>query len=362
MRNSLGEQVIFTLFGESHGPYIGGTLDNLPAGLVVDEERIKRALARRRPDGKSSTARVERDAFQIISGVYKGRTTGEPLTLIIQNENVHSGDYPEGLVRPGHADYVAHELSGGYNDPRGGGHFSGRLTAAIVALGEICRMALETKGVAVMTHIYRIGDIYDQTIDNLEENGKTLQNSNFPVLSKEKGEAMLALIEAAKAERDSIGGVTETIISGLPLGLGNPWFGSLEGVLSNAMFGLGGVKGIEFGEGFNFASMKGSEANDGYQYKDGEVVLLSNHNGGINGGISNGEPVVFRLAIKPISSIAKAQPSINTASHENVILELKGRHDPCIVHRICSAVDGLTSIVLLDEFMKAFGKIYFCVK
>ena len=341
MRNSLGNEVTFTLFGESHGPYIGGTLDNLPAGLAIDFSRVDEALARRRPSGVNSTARVEKDAYQFISGLHNGFTTGEPLTIIIPNENVRSQDYPEGLVRPGHSDFVAHEVSNGYNDPRGGGHFSGRLTTVFVALGEVCRMALEQKGIYVGSHALRIGNVSDERFSDYKNEILALKEKRFPVLSNSKGEAMEQEIAAARNEGDSIGGLTETAIIGLPLGVGNPWFASLEGVLANAMFGLGGVKGIEFGEGFNFASMKGSEANDEFAYVGGKATLLSNHNGGINGGISNGMPVIFSLAIKPVSSISKKQRSINLVSKENVELELKGRHDPCIVHRICRLSMGL---------------------
>ena len=362
MRNSLGDNIVLTLFGESHGPYVGGVIDNLPAGIEIDEEAIDRALAKRRPSGAISTARVEKDPWQIVSGVYQNRTTGEPLTILIPNSNTHSQDYPSGLVRPGHCDYVAHEVSQGFNDPRGGGHFSGRLTAPIVALGEICKASLASKGIRVGTHAYRIGDVFDKRFEEPQKEIDALLAKDFPVLDEDKEEAMKKAILEAKAEGDSIGGITETAIIGLPLGVGNPWFASLEGVLAKAMFALGGVKGIEFGEGFRFAEMKGSEANDAWRYEEGMAKTKTNHNGGINGGISNGMPVTFSLAIKPVSSIAKKQESINFETKENVEFELAGRHDPCIVHRICPVVDALVAIVLLDELSKVFGKNYFSTK
>ena len=359
MRNSLGDNVILTIFGESHGPLVGGTLDNLPPGLKVDEERIKKALSKRRPNGVNSTARVEKDNFQIVSGVFNGFTTGDPLTILIPNENTHSQDYPLGLVRPGHCDFVMHEVSGGYNDYRGGGHTSGRITAAIVALGEIAKMALENKGVAIASHALCIGGAFDRSFSNLEDDIETLKEKEFPALLDSARDEMQQKIEDAKRQSNSVGGVTETAIVGLPLGLGDPWFASLEGVLSNAMFALGGVKGIEFGDGFAFAALQGDRANDPMVYKGDKATFLSNHNGGVNGGISNGMPVIFRLAVKPISSIGIKQRSINFENKENVELQLKGRHDPCIVHRICPAIDGLASIVIMDEIVKTFGKGYF---
>ena len=358
MKNSLGQNVTFTLFGESHGPYIGGVLDGLPAGIPIDESRIKAALARRRPKGDISTPRVEEDPFQIISGTYNGFSTGEPLTLLIPNSNTHSSHYPEGLVRPGHCDFVSHEVSDGFNDPRGGGHFSGRLTAVIVALGAICLGALETKGIHIASHAYRIGNVFDHKFKDVAQEISLLKQKDFPVIANVE-EDMKKEILVTREECDSIGGITETAIIGLPLGVGDPWFASLEGVIANAMFGLGGVKGIEFGSGFDFASMKGSEANDAFVYEEGKARTLTNHNGGINGGISNGMPVLFSLAIKPVSSIAKKQKTINYATKENVELELEGRHDPCIVHRICPVIDALTGIVLMDELVRAFGKSFF---
>ncbi|MCR4911043.1 MAG: chorismate synthase [Bacilli bacterium] len=358
MKNSIGETVIFTLFGESHQEYIGGVLDGLTPGIKVDEEFIKTQLAKRRPSSAMDTARVEEDDFQIISGVFNGYTTGSPIAVIIRNNNTHSGDYNKDLVRPSHADYVANVRYNGYQDYRGGGHFSGRITAPIVALGAIAIKALEDKGIKIGTHIYKCGKVIDDEFSNFEKDIDSLNQKKAPLLSNKEAELEQEIL-AAKEDKDSIGGVIQTAIIGLPVGLGEPWFSSLEGVIANAMFSIGGVKGIEFGEGFNFANGRGSDFNDGFRYENGEVKITSNHNGGINGGLSNGNPVVFNLAVKPTPSIAKKQESIDMSKKENVDLEIKGRHDPAIIRRICVVVNSLLAIVLADELEKRYGVDYF---
>ena len=358
MKNSIGETVIFTLFGESHQEYIGGVLDGLTPGIKVDEEFIKTQLAKRRPSSAMDTARVEEDDFQIISGVFNGYITGSPIAIIIKNNNAHSGDYNKDLVRPSHADYVANVRYNGYQDYRGGGHFSGRITAPIVALGAIAIKALEDKGIKIGTHIYKCGKVIDNEFSNFEKDIDSLNQKKVPLLSNKEVELEQEIL-AAKEDKDSIGGVIQTAIIGLPVGLGEPWFSSLEGVIANAMFSIGGVKGIEFGEGFNFANGRGSDFNDGFRYENGEVKITSNHNGGINGGLSNGNPVVFDLAVKPTPSIAKKQESIDMSKKENVDLEIKGRHDPAIIRRICVVVNSLLAIVLADELEKRYGVDYF---
>ena len=359
MKNSLGTSVIFTLFGESHQDYIGGVLDGLTPGIKVDENFIKEMLKKRRPSFKTDTSRIENDDFEIISGVFNGYTDGSPLTILIRNQNKQSGDYTPNIPRPSHADYVAHQRYHGFNDYRGGGHFSGRLTAPIVAIGSICLKALEEKGIKIATHIKKCGDFKDDEIKNLEEDINIINSKEMPIISNNENKLEEEILKA-KNDADSIGGITETFVSGLPLGVGEPWFSSLEGEISRAMFALGGVKGIEFGEGFNFANGRGSSFNDEYYYDSNKIVKTrTNHNGGINGGISNGEPIVFSLAIKPTPSIGKEQNTIDLNKEENIVNAIKGRHDPAIIRRICVVITSLLAIVLADQLQLRFGVDYF---
>lgn len=368
MKNSIGNNVILTLFGESHGEAVGAVLDGMPAGIPVDEAFIASQLAKRRPQGPVDTARREKDPFRILSGVFGGFTTGSPICIMIPNGDVRSADYEacHGPARPSHADYVAQVKYHGFQDYRGGGHFSGRITAAIVAAGAIALKALEAKGVRIGTHILECGGVRDadlcamtgdQGLARLDASLATLAGKTFPVVD-DLEEAMTARILAAKAEGDSIGGVIQTAAAGLEAGLGEPWFDSLEGVLSKALFSIGGIKGVEFGSGFGFARMTGSEANDGFYLKDGKVLTGTNHNGGINGGISNGMPVVFNCAVKPTPSISKPQKTVNFLTGEEQTLNLKGRHDPAIIRRICIVVSSLTAIVLCDAIAASRGTDY----
>ena len=359
MKNSIGTSVILTVFGESHGPAVGVVLDGLAPGLPVDENRIAESLARRRPCGPADTARVERDDFRIVSGVYQGRTTGTPLTILIPNENVRSGDYAafEHIARPSHADYAAQQKYHGFQDPRGGGHFSGRITAGIVAAGAICRQALEAKGICVATHILRLGDVEDAPFTDVASEAARIETKRFPLILdlEERAEAVIL---AAKAERDSVGGVIQTGIGGLPAGLGEPWFDSLEGVLARAVFAIGGIKGVEFGDGFGLAGLRGSRANDPFRLRDGRVVTETNRSGGVNGGITNGMPVIFNMAVKPTPSISRVQRTVDFVEGKEVELELAGRHDPAIIRRICPVVTALVSVVLCDQLALRYGTDY----
>ena len=350
MKNSFGNQMTVTLFGESHGPAVGAVLDGLCPGLAVSEEYMARQLSRRRPAGETDTARVEPDRFQIVSGVFNGKTTGAPLCIVIPNENVRSGDYDYGKARPSHADHAAFAKYHGYEDYRGGGHFSGRVTAALVAAGAVVTPALEGLGVRLGTHILQCAGETDTSFSDreIEYELTTLAQAAFPVLSEEAGERMKARIAAAKAEGDSVGGVTQTAVTGLPAGLGEPWFDSVEGLLSHALFSIGGVKGVEFGAGFAGTDLRGSEYNDPLRVENGAVRTLINRNGGVNGGITNGMPVVFQCAVKPTPSIAKAQRTVDFIRNENTEIEIKGRHDPAILRRICPVVDSVTALVLYD--------------
>lgn len=360
MKNTIGTSIQLTLFGESHGPAIGAVIDGLAPGIKVDEEFIASQLSRRRPRGATDTARVEADRFSILSGVYRGFTTGAPLTIVIPNENVRSADYSsfEGVARPSHADFAANCKYHGFEDPRGGGHFSGRITAAIVAAGAICIQALEAKGIRLATHILNCAGVNDAPFCELSAEIDKVNASDFPLISDVEA-AMTEAILAAKADGDSVGGVIQTAVLGLPAGVGEPWFDSLESVISRAVFAIGGIKGIEFGSGFALSQMRGSQANDPFRMQDGQVVTLSNHSGGINGGISNGMPLIFNMAVKPTPSISRPQQSVDFRQMKDVQLELKGRHDPAIIRRICIVVSSLVAVVLCDALALRFGTDYF---
>ena len=355
MKNTFGQSVAITLFGESHGEYIGAVLDGMAPGLTVDEAFIRHQLSLRRPQGKISTARVEADEFKIISGVFEGKTTGTPLCILIPNTNTRSKDYDRNIPRPGHADYAAECKYHGYQDPRGGGHFSGRITAALVAAGAIAISALRQNGILVGTHISRISDICDRSFNSYESDIETLADLSFPVLDFQKADLMRACIEDAASEGDSVGGILETAVIGLPAGIGEPWFDTVEGVLSHALFSIPAIKGLEFGEGFGMADLRGSEANDALRMENGRVITATNHNGGINGGITNGMPLIFRCAVKPTPSIFQEQESVDLASGQNTTLTLQGRHDPAIIHRARVVVDSVVALVLCDLLALRFG-------
>ncbi|MBO4835983.1 MAG: chorismate synthase [Lachnospiraceae bacterium] len=333
MKNTFGNSITVTLFGESHGPAIGVVLDGLAPGIDVNEEVMADFLSKRRPSSDLDTARREEDHFQILSGVFHGKTTGTPLAIVIPNEDTRSKDYTYGPARPSHADYAAFCKYHGFEDYRGGGHFSGRLTAALVAAGGILIPALEKKGIRIETQIDSCGGVQGKDFDEQ--------------------------IRKAAEENDSVGGITKTTITGLPCGLGEPWFDSVESQLSHILFSIGGVKGVEFGSGFALANMKGSEANDPLRIDDaGEVYTETNHNGGINGGITNGMPVVFRCAIKPTASIAQDQKTIDFQKQENIKFCVTGRHDPAIVRRACPVIDSVTAIVAADLLVSRYGTDY----
>ncbi len=355
MKNTFGTNVTLTLFGESHGAEIGAVLDGLASGIRVDEDCIRRKLALRRPSGRISTARVEEDAFRIVSGVFEGYTTGTPLTVLIPNTNTKSADYQKGLARPGHADYTAECKYRGFQDYRGGGHFSGRITAALVAAGAILLSFLEQKGIRIGTHIASLAGIADRRFADTESDIKALDGLLFPVLDKQAADAMQAAVLQAASEGDSVGGILETAVLGLPTGLGEPWFDTVEGVLAHALFSIPAVKGVEFGEGFGFAALRGSEANDAMRREGDRVITITNHNGGINGGITNGMPILFRSAVKPTPSIFKEQETVDLASGENAVLQLSGRHDPAVIHRARVVVDSVTALVLCDLLAARYG-------
>ena len=355
MKNTFGSSVCVTLFGESHGPKIGAVLDGMAPGIPVDTELIRHQLELRRPAGRTGTARREQDEFEIASGVFEGRTTGTPLTILIPNADIRSRDYRRGALRPGHADFTAHVKYHGFEDYRGGGHFSGRITAALTAAGAVAIGALRGRGILIGTHVARCAGIQDAPFTDPARQIGQLNRMPFAVLDASKGEEMIAAIEKAAGKGDSVGGVLETMILGMPAGVGEPWFDTLESMLAHALFSIPAVKGVEFGDGFALAEKRGSEANDPFILRDGHTETRTNHNGGINGGISNGMPVVFRCAVKPTPSIALPQDSVNAEGTKEEILALGGRHDPAVVHRARVVADSVAALALCDALAQRFG-------
>ncbi len=361
MKNSIGTSVILTVFGESHGPAVGAVLDGMAPGVPVDEDFIARRMELRRSVDSLSTPRRESDRVRILSGAYNGKTTGTPITFVIENEQAESSDYKKtaSVIRPGHADLSSLEKYHGYASPSGGGHFSGRITAGIVAAGAIALTALAAKGISVGSHISQLGGACDRPFAaDPAEDIKMLSDMPFAVLDSRAAAKMQERILAAKAEGDSLGGLLETAVCGLPAGVGEPWFDGLEGILARAIFGIPAVKGVEFGSGFELCRMSGSEANDPFCLKNGKIVTETNHSGGILGGISTGMPLCIRTAIKPTPSIFKTQRSVDVKKNENAELSLVGRHDPAIVHRARAVVDSMVAIVLCDALAMRFGTDY----
>lgn len=361
MKNTIGNCLTLTLFGESHGKAIGAVVDGLPSGVAVDEGFIAAQMEKRKGISSISTPRREADAVNILSGVFEGKTTGTPVCFMIENADTKSKDYSltKDLARPGHADYTAEMRYDGFQDYRGGGHFSGRLTAPIVAAGALAISMLKEKGIEIGTHISFCGEIKDREFENLNEDIKALDSLPMPVLCEKARAEMLTYIENAKAEGDSVGGTLTTVVTGMPEGVGEPWFDSVEGMLSHGLFSIPAVKGVEFGKGFDFAKMRGSQANDEFSVIDGKITTITNNNGGINGGITNGMPIVFTVAVKPTPSIYKKQNTVNFKTKENAGLLINGRHDPAIIHRARVVVDSITALTLCDLLIMRFGTQFF---
>ena len=335
------------IFGESHGPAIGVVLEGVPAGLELDLERVQWELDRRRP-GKdpTATARKEADRVEVLSGLFEGKTTGAPLAMVIYNTDQHSKDYESirYTPRPSHGDYAGFIKSRGTQDYRGGGHFSGRLTAPLTAAGAVAKQVLERKGVCVGAHISSIYGICDSPLGELDEM-KDVANKPFPVLNDAKGEEMRQAILEAKEQQDSVGGAIECAVYGLPAGLGAPDFGcNVEGIFAQYLFAVPAVKGVDFGAGAAFSLMRGSEANDPFAVEDGRVVTTTNHAGGVNGGITNGMPVVFEATIRPTPSISLPQQSVDLRTGEETEIEIHGRHDPCIVPRAVPVIEAAAAL------------------
>ncbi|NBI11114.1 chorismate synthase [Colidextribacter sp. OB.20] len=357
MSSEFGKILKVSVFGQSHGTAIGVNIDGLPAGEEIDLEELQRFLDRRRP-GKSplSTARKEGDVPEFLSGLLDGKTCGAPLCAVIRNSDQHSGDYAElaDKPRPGHADYTAWVKWKGHADMRGGGHFSGRLTAPLCIAGGIAKQILARRGIYVGAHLWSVGGYLDAPLPDCPapELFEAVAAKPFPVLNDKNGELMQKLIERARQELDSVGGVVECAAIGVPPGLGDPMFDGVENRLAAALFGIPAVKGVEFGEGFTAPYLHGSQNNDAFAVEDGRVVTTTNHAGGILGGIATGMPVILRAAFKPTPSIGQIQKTVSLSAIRNTDLQIHGRHDPCIAHRAVPVVEAVTAAVLLDLLLE----------
>ncbi len=350
MSSMWGNKVRISLYGESHSTGIGVVIDGLPAGEPIDLDRVREHMKRRAPGQEAwATPRKEKDEFEILSGFYQGKTTGTPLAAEIRNTDTRSGDYAQLSVkpRPGHADLTGLARYNGANDPRGGGHFSARIMAPLTFAGAVAMQILESRGVQIRGHIYEIAGIRDIPYDMMTI-PDSVAGKRLPVLSDEQGVAMAKAIEAARMDTDSVGGIVECLAAGFPAGLGRPIFDNIESRLASILFGIPALKGVEFGRGFEVARARGSENNDHPRITEEGIRLTTNHGGGIEGGISNGMPIVVRCAFKPTSSILKEQDTINLETMQNDKLILTGRHDPCVVPRAVPIVESAMAIALLD--------------
>lgn len=357
MSSVIGDKIKLSIFGESHGEAIGCVIDGLPAGIKIDMNAVYKDMQRRAPGkDKTATPRLEKDIPHILSGMLDNVTTGAPLAMVIENTNTKSGDYSNLMTvpRPGHSDYPAYVKYGGNNDIRGGGHFSGRLTAPLVFAGSVAKQILSQMGITIGAHIKQIGSVCD-AVSDLNKTDKslldTLSSSTFSLIDETKEQAMRDEIEKARLSLDSVGGIIECFAVGLPVGLGGNMFDTVEGKLASILFGVPAVKGVEFGIGFGFADKRASEVNDQYEIKNGRVATLSNNNGGVLGGMTDGAPLSVSVAIKPTPSIAKKQKSVNLLTMENAELEIHGRHDPCIVVRAVPVIECAVALGLLDLMM-----------
>ena len=354
MSSTYGENLKLSIFGQSHGAAIGMTLDGIPAGLPVDTDALQVFLNRRAPGQNDwSTSRKEADRPEFLSGILDGYTCGAPIAAAIYNKNTRSGDYAnlKDCPRPGHADLTAQIKYGGFQDAAGGGHFSGRLTAPLCIAGGLCKQWLEGMGIQIFAHIAAISGISDTPFDPLAPDMDSIQ-PEFPVINPDAGARMRAAISAAKSDGDSVGGIVECAVTGLPAGVGEPMFGGVESRIAQIVYGVPAVKGVEFGAGFAAARLRGSENNDPFCVENGKIVTKTNHCGGILGGISNGMPVVFRAAFKPTPSISREQDSVSLSRMEETKLVVYGRHDPCIVPRAVPCVEAAAAIAVLDAVME----------
>src|SRR5213593_4739112 len=353
--NSIGKAFAVTCFGESHGPGVGVTVDGCPAGLSLTIEDIQRALELRIPqENDIVSARREPDLVEIFSGTFENHTTGAPITLYIRNKDVRSSDYEQlkDVVRPGHADYPAKVKYGGFSDYRGGGRLSGRMTAAFVAAGSVASKLLENFGGEVLSYTHSVGQYRLNALPSSDDVRKLTYENSMRCPDTSLAEKMRGAVLDAKAEGDSLGGIVECYVNNLPVGVGEPLFDSLDAELAKILFGIPAVKGVEFGAGFGASRLKGSENNDQYAVKEGRVLALTNNSGGVLGGMSTGMPLLLRAAFKPPSSIAKEQKTVNIAKMEESTLEVRGRHDPCVVPKAVPVVQAMVSIEIADLMIR----------
>lgn len=354
MSSIYGDKIKISVFGESHGNGIGVVIDGLPAGVKIDMDSVLVQMSRRAPGkDKTATPRKESDLAKVLSGMLGDTLTGAPLCAVIENTNTRSGDYGNLLScpRPGHSDYTAFVKYNGANDIRGGGHFSGRITAPIVFAGSICRQILSQKGIKIAAHINSIGNVADEPFNPVSIDDALidrLNESSFALIDNSVEEKMRSVVEDARMSLDSVGGTIECAVTGIEAGLGEPMFDGVEGVIAKAVFGVPAIKGIEFGKGFELSKLRGSQSNDPFRYKDGKIVTETNNCGGILGGITNGMPIIFRAAVKPTPSIAQKQKSVDLQKKENTELEVHGRHDPCIVPRAVPVIEAVTAIAIAN--------------
>lgn len=354
MSSTYGDKIKISVFGESHGNGIGVVIDGLPAGVKIDMDSVLVQMSRRAPGkDKTATPRKESDLPKVLSGMLGDTLTGAPLCAVIENTNTRSGDYGNLLScpRPGHSDYTAFVKYNSANDIRGGGHFSGRLTAPIVFAGSICRQILAQKGIKIAAHINSIGNVSDEPFNPVSIDDTLidrLNKSSFALIDNSVEEKMRDEVEDARMSLDSIGGTIECAVTGIEAGIGEPMFDGVEGVIAKAVFGVPAIKGVEFGKGFELSKMRGSQSNDSFRYVDGKVVTETNNCGGILGGITNGMPIIFRAAVKPTPSIAQKQKTVDLQKKENAELEVHGRHDPCIVPRAVPVIEAVTAIAIAN--------------
>ena len=354
MSGNFGKKINLSIFGESHGKSIGIVINGIEPGIKIDLEKIKKDMARRAPGRNTlSTQRKEGDNFEILSGFFEGYTTGTPLSVIIKNNDTKSKDYSKikDLVRPSHGDFSGFVKYNGFNDYRGGGHFSGRITAPLVFAGALAKQILESKGIYVGAHIQRVGKVEDDSFDRVNLNKEVLDSilvKELPLLNNEKIDEIKREILNARQNGDSVGWAIECSLIWINPGIGNPFFDSLESVIAHLAFSVPAVKGIEFGLGFDFAKENASKVNDEYHIENGKIRTYTNNNGGIVGGITNGMPVVFRVAIKPTPSISKEQRTVNIKTMEEGILKIEGRHDPCIVQRAVAVIEAIAALAVLE--------------
>ncbi|MBQ9849704.1 MAG: chorismate synthase [Clostridia bacterium] len=357
MSCNFGSKIKLTVFGQSHSQAIGCVLDGIPAGVKLDLDRIEAFMARRAPGkNKISTTRKEADKPNIISGIVDGVTCGAPICAVIENSDTRSGDYDKlrMLPRPAHSDFAAYMKHNGFNDIRGGGNFSGRMTAPLCFAGAVCIQLLENKGIHIGAHIASIGHVDDERFNAVsvsKDELSAVRAKDLPVINDEKGAEMVALIDSARSEGDSVGGTVECAVIGMPAGVGEPIFDGIENKISSIIFGIPAVKGIEFGSGFEGSKLRGSENNDEFISVNGSVKTRTNNHGGILGGISSGMPIIFRCAFKPTPSIAKEQQTVNLATGESEALVIGGRHDPCIVQRAVPCVEAAAAVAIADYIL-----------